>query len=188
MFFTIDTDNVITTHDAAPSAQDGTILFATEKEFTKATAAWPISRLVETWNGFAGVAGPFGDLKPVKKFENRTKATRRIWQAIQKLAASVPAPPPAKVETKVAAPKPAAKKVEPASTEAKPAAREGTHKAQVIEMLKRQGGVSLDEIIALTGWQKHTIRAFVSTLPKKTGLVITSTRRESDKARVYAAQ
>lgn len=187
MFFSIDTDNEIVAHETAPAAQDGMILFATEKEFTKATAALPISRLVEIWNGFAGVAGPFGDLKPVKKFENRTKATRRIWQAIQKLAVAAPAPPPAKPETKAAAPKPTAKQVEPASADAKPAAREGTHKAQVIEMIKREGGATLDEIIAATGWQKHTIRAFISTLPKKTGLVIASTRRESDKARVYAA-
>jgi len=39
----------------------------------------------------------------------------------------------------------------------------------------------------------HTLRRLgahqpILTLPKRTGLVIISTRRESDKARVYAAQ
>jgi DNA-binding IclR family transcriptional regulator len=65
--------------------------------------------------------------------------------------------------------------------------RAGTQTSKIIEALRRKGGASLGEIVALTGWQKHTIRAFVSTLPKKAGLVITSTRRASDKARVYEA-
>lgn len=40
---------------------------------------WPAGRLVEVWNGFAGVA-PFGGVKPLKKFTGRTTAaTRRSW-------------------------------------------------------------------------------------------------------------
>jgi hypothetical protein len=54
MILTIDTENNINACESAPAAQDGLIVFATEKEFTKATAEWPIPRLVETWNGFAG--------------------------------------------------------------------------------------------------------------------------------------
>jgi predicted transcriptional regulator len=59
--------------------------------------------------------------------------------------------------------------------------------AIVRDMLLRAGGATLQEIVAVTGWQKHTVRGFISTLPKKTGIVITSTRRESDKTRVYEA-
>ena len=44
--------------------------FSKEKELAKLTAEWPASRLVETWNSFAGVA-PYDDLKPVKKFTDR---------------------------------------------------------------------------------------------------------------------
>jgi hypothetical protein len=33
--------------------------------------------------------------------------------------------------------------------------REGTHKAQVIAMLQRKGGATLDQIMEATGWQKH---------------------------------
>jgi hypothetical protein len=43
-----------------------------------------VSRLVDTWNSFAGVA-PFDDLKPVKKFSSRKAAIARIWQAIARL-------------------------------------------------------------------------------------------------------
>jgi len=103
-------------------------------------------------------------------------------------------------EAPQAAPKPAKKakatKVAKAATDAPTtapdaktpkAAREGTAKARVIAMLQRKGGATLQEIVAETGWQKHTVRGFISTLPKKTGIEITSTRRESDQARVYEA-
>ena len=89
MYYAIDRDNDVTVHDSAPAAQDGTILFATEKQFAKASAEWPISRLVELWNSFAGVAGPFGDLKPVTKFMDRQTGIKRIWKAIQLLAEDV---------------------------------------------------------------------------------------------------
>jgi hypothetical protein len=183
MFFTIDTDNEIVAHETAPAATDGVLVFSTEKELIKATAEWPMGRMVDTWNGFAGVAGAFGDLKPVKKFMDRPTAIKRIWKALQRLADEV-RKAAAQKPPKPKAAKPANTKT-PGDASAKPAPREGTHKAKIIELLKRDGGVTLDEIVAETGWQKHTIRAFVSTLPKKTGLQITSTRRESDKARVY---
>jgi hypothetical protein len=165
--FAINAENIITALDAPPAVQEGLVAFATEKQFTKATAEWSISRLVDTWNAFAG-APPFGDLKPVKKFENRAKASARIWAAIQKLAVA-----------KVAKPAKAAKPAGP---------REGTAKATVLAMIQRKGGATLDEIMKATGWQAHTCRGFISVVPKKAGLAVTSTRRESDKARVYAAQ
>jgi predicted transcriptional regulator len=57
----------------------------------------------------------------------------------------------------------------------------------VIAMMQRKGGATLAEIVDATGWQKHTVRGFISILDSKGGMKITSTRRESDKARVYAA-
>jgi len=33
--------------------------------------------------------------------------------------------------------------------------REGTHKAEVIAMMERKGGATLEEIAKVTGWQKH---------------------------------
>jgi len=70
----------------APAAQDGVAVFSNEKEFAKAAAEWPLGRLAETWNGFAGVAGAFGDPKPVKKFIDRPAAMKRIRNAIRRLA------------------------------------------------------------------------------------------------------
>jgi hypothetical protein len=82
--------------------------------------------------------------------------------------------------------KPAAKPAAAASESKTP--REGTHKATVLAMIRRTGGATLDEIMAVTGWQKHTVRGFISVAPKRAGLTVTSTRRDSDKARVYEAR
>ena len=77
---------------------------------------------------------------------------------------------------------------EPATTPTEPKApREGTAKATVLTMIQRQGGATLDEIRAATGWLPHTVRGFISVVPKRAGLTVTSTRRASDKARVYEA-
>ena len=57
------------------------------------------------------------------------------------------------------------------------APREGSKTSQVIVMLKREGGATLEEIMAEMGWLKHTTRAMLSaggSLMKKHGLVVTS--------------
>ena len=57
------------------------------------------------------------------------------------------------------------------------APREGSKTSQVIAMLKREGGTTLEEIMSGMGWLKHTTRALLSaggSLTKKHGLVVTS--------------
>ena len=88
MTFTIDNENNITAHGTPEEAAATTATpfdsFASQKELAKLAAAWPTERLVEVWNGFAGVV-PFDQLKPVKKFTDRKSAVTRIWRAIQVL-------------------------------------------------------------------------------------------------------
>ena len=82
---------------------------------------------------------------------------------------------PAKKATK-AAPKPKAASPAKAAGE-KGAPREGSKTSQVIAMLKRKGGTTLEEIMKAMGWQKHTTRALLSaggSLTKKHGLVVIS--------------
>ena len=69
-----------------------------------------------------------------------------------------------------------------AQDKAAKAPREGSQTTKVIALLKQEGGVTLEALMDATGWEKHSVRGFISTLPKKTGLTVTSTRRESDKA------
>jgi hypothetical protein len=86
--FTIDTGNNITALTGLPADADQSQSFSNAKELAKLTAGWPASRLVDTWNSFAGVA-PFDGLKPVKKFTSRKAAVARIWEAVQHLSPDV---------------------------------------------------------------------------------------------------
>jgi hypothetical protein len=47
----------------------------------------------------------------------------------------------------------------------------------MIDMLKRPGGATVEQIAAATGWQHHTIRGAISgALKKKLGLTVEATR------------
>ncbi len=72
---------------------------------------------------------------------------------------------------------------EPASKPRTP--RSGTKQAMLIEMLSTDGGATIEEIVAATGWQAHTVRgAMAGALKKKLGLTITSEKIEG-RGRAY---
>jgi hypothetical protein len=75
---------------------------------------------------------------------------------------------------------PAPKKAAKASKAAKAkGTREGSKTAQILELLKRPGGATLQELMAATEWQPHSIRGFISgTLGKKMGLAVESAKSE----------
>jgi hypothetical protein len=177
--FAIEADNNITAFTAAEQVPEGHSRFATEKEFAKISAEWPIARFAEVWNSFAGVAGFGGDLKPVKKFTDRKTAIARIFKAIQGLTPA-PAPQAASV-----APKRSKAAKGATAKEAAPAARDGSKKAIVLGLLQRAEGASLKEIMAATDWMSHSVRGFISgSLGKKMGLKIESAKR-ADGERAY---
>ena len=63
--------------------------------------------------------------------------------------------------------------------------RTGTKQAKLIEMLRADGGATIDEIVAATGWQPHTVRgAFAGALKKRLGLEVTSEKVDG-RGRVY---
>jgi Protein of unknown function (DUF3489) len=89
------------------------------------------------------------------------------------------AAPEAKPAGRRARAKEAKVKAKPAKTApaAKPTPRSGTKQAQMIELLKRPEGATVEQIAAATGWQKHTIRGAISgALKKKLGLTVEATR------------
>ena len=64
--------------------------------------------------------------------------------------------------------------------------REGTKQATLIAMLRAPDGATIEEIMAATGWQSHTVRgAMAGALKKKLGLEVTSEKVE-DRGRVYS--
>jgi hypothetical protein len=55
---------------------------------------------------------------------------------------------------------------------------------EVIAMLRRPEGVTVEKVTSVTGWQRHTVRGvFSGTLKKKLGLTLASAQEERD--RVY---
>ena len=91
---------------------------------------------------------------PLTKFKDRKAAARRLWDAFEQLSRHT-----------VRA---------PASSK----------QAQVIAMLHRAAGATIEEIVDATGWQRHSVRGLISgALKKKLGLDVASAKEA--RGRVY---
>ena len=205
MTFTIDAENNIsafaTPEEAAAATLNPFDPFANQKELAELAKAWPAERLVAIWNSLPGVA-------PVKSFKSAQAAASRIWRQIQSLGEGAqpeaePAKPKAGKKGKgrarvahSAAPKgkatkktPAAKNAPKAKTAAKKreagAPREGSKTAQVIAMLQRKNGATLDDLASTFHWEKHTVRGMIAGSLKKAGFKIESYKDEKTGARTY---
>jgi hypothetical protein len=188
--FTIENEtNNIMAHATVKEAEavENAVSFRSESALTKLAADWSAALLVEIWNSLPGVT-------PVKKFTSRNTAVRRIWATIQNLGESVPAAAVADVaETTgdVAAAKGRARKQASSEKAAKSAkepakSREGRKTESVLALLRREGGVTAEELMSATGWQAHSVRGFLSgTIRKKMGLDLNSVKAE-DGTRHYS--
>jgi hypothetical protein len=68
--------------------------------------------------------------------------------------------------------------------EPQPDGKRQSKQDEVITMLRRPEGATVDEVASATGWQRHTVRGvFSGTLKKKFGLTIASAKEE--RGRVY---
>jgi hypothetical protein len=68
--------------------------------------------------------------------------------------------------------------------EPEPDAKRSSKQDEVIAMLRRPEGATVDEVASSTGWQRHTVRGvFSGTLKKKLGLTLASAKEE--RGRVY---
>ena len=99
------------------------------------------------------------------------------------------APAKAKSGKKASPAKKAPKRATKAKGPKKPgSARDGSKTAQILDLLKRSGGVTAKELQKATGWQPHSVRGFLSgTVGKKMGLAVTSTKGE-DGERNYSVK
>jgi hypothetical protein len=184
--------------------------FGTEAALAKLAGKWPAARMVEVWNGLPGTT-------PVRKFKDRATAVSRIWKAIQSLGGAVPAeadPPPEVAAATGTRPEPEAetspavapqiRDVAPVQAPAKTRAtrakkpptvvttasgpRAGSKTGRVIELLKREGGVTLKELMTEMAWQAHTTRALLSaggSLAKKHGLKVVSFQGKNGERTYY---
>jgi Protein of unknown function (DUF3489) len=96
----------------------------------------------------------------ISKFKDRKTAAQRLWTAFARLPLD---------------PEPTARAMTPSA---------GSKQAQVIDLLQRPQGATIDEIAAVMGWQRHTVRGLISgALKKKLGLSVISEKTE--RGRLY---
>src|SRR3954447_2395443 len=129
----------------------------TKDEWEVIAGTWPLKRLVEIWNALPGVT-------PVEKFTSRQIALERIWRAVE-------------------SPEQARGKAQGKAGQAKVRFREGSKAAQVYGLLCRPEGATVGQIQTLTGWQRHSVRGFLSASIRKQGRSVRSFERGGE--RVY---
>jgi hypothetical protein len=113
---------------------------------------------------------------PATAESEQSKATKKASRAPQR--ADV-----AKKKGKSAKKATPAKKAPKGAQKAK-GPREGSKTDQVLELLKRPGGVTAKDLMKATGWQPHSVRGFLSgTIGKKMGLTVISTKGEDGERR-----
>jgi hypothetical protein len=81
--------------------------------------------------------------------------------------AQVTASMPRQRKTAAAKPRGKARKASAAKSKKRKATSSQSKQDLVIQMLRRRAGVTIEEIIAETGWQPHSVRGFFSGLVKK---------------------
>jgi hypothetical protein len=108
------------------------------------------------------------DRNPVRRNEMNTMTESEKHTS----APDVPQPKTKRPPAKKGKP---AKKAGPVKKQAtKPKGDRANKKAEVIAMLKRAKGATLAEIMAVTKWQAHTVRGFVSVLGSRGGAQVES--------------
>lgn len=71
---------------------------------------------------------------------------------------------------------------------APPPAKQTSKQDQVLTLLRRQDGASIDEIIAATDWQPHSVRGFLSgAVKKRLGIDVISEKGADGVRRYYVA-
>ena len=157
--YTIDASNKVAVHSGDVEIADGTVKFTTEAGLADATSTWAASRLVELWNNLPGA-------KPVAKFKDRKTAIRRIWAAIAKLEPSRPAKP-----------------AEPSAKKGAVKKGAGSKTDQILAALRSPTGVTLGQLMKLTGWQAHSVRGFLSAqVGKRMGFRVKSFVRDGERS------
>lgn len=143
--------------------------FSSRSEWKRIASALPLSRLVAIWNHLPGV-------DPIRRFTSREAALTRIWKAAQRL------------EYKRGSTQRTAMRGQVGTLTA-PQVRVNAQKQNktihIIALLELEEGVSLERLVEVTGWQKHSIRGFLSgTIRKRLGLNLVSSK-DPHGTRVY---
>jgi hypothetical protein len=132
-----------------------------------------------TTESTATVAEAGATVAPAKGASKKGTTTKKNAPKAQKSAKSG--------KTKAAAPKTAKlekKAPKTASTKEGGTPRAESKGAKILELIGRQMGATLAEIMKATDWQAHSVRGFLSTAAKKHGIKIESAKNDTGD-RVY---
>jgi len=135
--------------------REDTEFATTFAEWEQIAGAWPLKRLVAIWNNLPSV-------RPIQKFTSRKIALQRIWGFIHEPEGAIPRK--GKEDSRIHF-------------------REGSKAAGVYALLCRPEGATLQEIQQTTGWQRHSVRGFLSASLRKQGQKVRSFKRAGE--RVY---
>jgi len=153
--FTIDAGNTIAVSTSTErGSKSGAAQFTNEKQLAALAAHWPSGRLVEVWNNLPGV-------RRVAKFTDRQTGVSRIWRAIERLEPHVGA------HAATGGDKTGSRGKAASPSEQPVVARTETKAARVVALLKQPAGATLKAIMALTGWQSHSVRGFITAHVRK---------------------
>jgi Protein of unknown function (DUF3489) len=126
------------------------------REVEKFTSERALAKLASQWPArrLVEIWNGMPGIRRVAKFTDRKTAVRRVWTKAQELR--------------------------PVQTS--PSVRDGTKAARVIALLREPSGATIKAIMAMTGWQSHTVRGFISAqLTKKLGLRVQSFTRDGER-------
>src|SRR3954454_16983120 len=143
MTFHLTTEGVVAEITPENQEQENQRAITRRDQWEAIAGQWPLKRLVAIWNNLPGVA-------PVEKFTSRQIALERIWRAVE-----FPTQARRNATAKVG--------------KAKVHFRENSKAAQAYALLCRPEGVTVRELQTLTGWQRHTVRGFLSASVRKQG-------------------
>ena len=121
----------------------------------------------------------------MKADQAKLKAGDQKRKASVKAAKATKATPAKAVKVVKPAKEDATKAPKAAKVVKEPKSAGTSKKDQVLALISRKNGATLEEIMTATDWQKHTVRGFIAILGKK-GTKIESTRSEAG-ARTYKA-
>ena len=157
MTYVISRDNRLQVlREGEPLPENTALVFSSFEELQAGASEWTLGRFVLVWNKLPGS-------KPVARFENRRIALDLLWRAIQKIRHRARAPRNAQVVH----------------------VGRGNKTELVISMLGQPHGATLDQLMAATNWQAHSVRGFLSRkVSRDLGLPLQSFRRDGH--RVYA--
>ena len=131
----------------------------TTRDAEKFTSENELAKLAARWPArrLVEIWNGMPGIRRVAKFRDRKTAVRRVWTKAQELR--------------------------PVQVKSLPV-RDGTKAVRVIALLREPSGATIKAIMAMTGWQAHSVRGFISAqLTKKLGLQVQSFTRGGE--RVY---